>query len=506
VQPFDVELRLRNYRCFGEEPVHLRLTDGFTALVGLNNGGKSTLLRALYEMRPLFNVGYAPDTLRGQRADRWFGPSLVSAGERVWRNDAERDVELSVIIHARPDGRNDDARVEYQFTYHRSGATSGQVLLEGQPLDGPSAAQQTPAFESILPVLADTLYVGPFRSSLSPGGGTYYDLTMGQPFVSQFRAFKTGGNPEQNEAVIALQEEIAQIFGFERLDINASDDGATLQLFIDGRSFRLSELGAGLSHFVVVLLNILVRRPSFLLIDEPELNLHASLQLDFLTTLAKYAKVGVLFATHSMGLARTAADRILVVNREAAGRQVEPYEGSTTYGAMAAQLAFDGTPSVGYEKVCLVEGRSEVRAVMQLLRLYDAEHRIALVPMGGGELLAADIEVELRELQRLGPVTFLIDSERTSPGSAASSRHEAFMAAAEKVGIAGHMLHRRAFENYLTDDAVRRAFGAGVSALGPFDVHGGGAGWKKTQNWRAAAHMSRADLDQTDLGQFLAHL
>ena len=50
----DVELRLRNYRCFGDEPVRIRIKDGFTALVGTNNSGKSSLRRILYELRQLF--------------------------------------------------------------------------------------------------------------------------------------------------------------------------------------------------------------------------------------------------------------------------------------------------------------------------------------------------------------------------------------------------------------------------------------------------------------------
>jgi ABC-type glutathione transport system ATPase component len=43
--------------------------------------------------------------------------------------------------------------------------------------------------------------------------------------------------------------------------------------------------------------------------------LHASLQLDFLQTLARYTDYGVVFATHSMGLARTAADTIYTLTK-----------------------------------------------------------------------------------------------------------------------------------------------------------------------------------------------
>ena len=50
----EVELTLKNYRCFSDEnPVCISIRNGFTALVGVNNSGKSSLLRFFYEFRDL---------------------------------------------------------------------------------------------------------------------------------------------------------------------------------------------------------------------------------------------------------------------------------------------------------------------------------------------------------------------------------------------------------------------------------------------------------------------
>src|SRR5712691_2649726 len=59
---------------------------------------------------------------------------------------------------------------------------------------------------------------------------------------------------------------LARIFGYERLEINASDNKQTLQVVADGRPYRLRELGAGLAQFLVVFGNVAIRRPSLLLI------------------------------------------------------------------------------------------------------------------------------------------------------------------------------------------------------------------------------------------------
>ena len=46
----DAELTLKNYRCFSDEsPARFSLRRGFTAFVGVNNSGKSSLLRFFYE-------------------------------------------------------------------------------------------------------------------------------------------------------------------------------------------------------------------------------------------------------------------------------------------------------------------------------------------------------------------------------------------------------------------------------------------------------------------------
>lgn len=357
--------------------------------------------------------------------------------------------------------------------------------------------------------LADTMYIGPFRNAINVGAqAPYYDIQTGDAFVKTFAAYKAGPDPSQNEAVFQLLEEIRRIFGFSSLDINAAPDGQTLQLMADGRSYRLTEQGAGLAHFVVVLVNVLVRRPSLLLIDEPELNLHASLQLDFLSTLARYTHSGVIFATHSLGLARTAADRIYTLAKPAGGTSiVRSYEASRELVTLLGQLSFDRRPELGFNKVLLVEGKTELKAIMQLLRLYGKEHEVLMLPLHGDEMIRPDVEHELAEVLRIGgEVYYLIDSERGAEGAALSTNRQGFVDLCERLGIGGHVLERRAIENYFTDGAVKSAFGDSVSALGHYDRRGPEQGWPKKSNWRAAAEMRTEDLAGTDLESFLTSL
>ena len=86
-------------------------------------------------------------------------------------------------------------------------------------------------------------------------------------------------------------------------------------------------MGTGFAQFLMIFANLIGRKPSLILFDEPELNLHPALQADFVTTLRSFADDGVLFATHSVGLARAVAERIYSVRRVGTGRsEVHPWE------------------------------------------------------------------------------------------------------------------------------------------------------------------------------------
>ena len=92
--------------------------------------------------------------------------------------------------------------------------------------------------------------------------------------------------------MIQLQNEIGRIFKYGKLELNALNNQDDMQAIVNDRPFKLLEMGSGLAQFVIVLGNIILQPSAFILIDEPELNLHPALQLDFLTVLASHCAVG----------------------------------------------------------------------------------------------------------------------------------------------------------------------------------------------------------------------
>jgi hypothetical protein len=338
------------------------------------------------------------------QANRYLNlPSPISDPAEVFCRANNRDVEVELLVHTPANtaqrvfltvarsSRVIAGRLEIA-NWHLLGAPTGLSITERSLNNGGQPVEDLgPLFEASW-ALANTFYVGPFRNAINIGTNTsYFDIQVGQAFITQWRSWKTGPNNEQNEAAYRLTEALGRIFGYQALEINAAHNEQTLQLFVNGRSYRLSELGSGLTQFFLVLANAATRspnNPSFILIDEPELNLHPALQLDFLTTLGTYASNGVLFSTHSIGLARASAERIYSV-RQIATEGLEPvstvlpYEATPRLSEFLGALSLAGYKELGSDTVLLVEGPSDVKTIQRFLRLYHKDHQIVLLPMGG---------------------------------------------------------------------------------------------------------------------------
>jgi energy-coupling factor transporter ATP-binding protein EcfA2 len=334
-------------------------------------------------------------------------------------------------------------------------------------------------------------------------------MPIGQAFIANWRSSKTGPTKKLHEAILKLTEDIRRIFNFRQLEINAMDNNQTMQLFVDGKSYFLPELGSGLSHFIMVLVTAAFQRPSYILIDEPEMGLHPSLQLDFLTTLGSYATEGVIFSTHNMGLAKGAAERVYSVRRKEDGTsQFRQLEATSRLAEFLGELSFSGYQELGFDKILLVEGATDVRTFQQFLRKYGLDHKVVLVPLGGNQLINGSRELELEEIKRISQNLFaVIDSERSSLGEDLKKDRSAFAESCRKLKIKCLVLERRAIENYLTERAIKLVKGSTFRALGPYELlRDALPSWSKEENWRIATQMSKDELESTELGGFLGAL
>ena len=338
-------------------------------------------------------------------------------------------------------------------------------------------------------------------SDLGPTGN-YFDLQVGRAFVEQWNSMKTGKDPRNTDAAVAVERQIRRIFNFQEFQINATEDKSSLQIIIDNWSYKIQEVGSGLAQFIIALAHAAMSRPNFVLIDEPESNLHASMQLSFLTALATYAKDGLLFASHNLGLSRSAAERIYVVTQAKGGvSEIRSLEAKGTLSEVAGELNFSAYQELGFSVLLLVEGPTELKTVQQFLRKLGIEQHILMIPLGGSSMINGAREDELRELKRITEKIFaLIDSERVASADMAADR-AAFKKICESVGIDCLVTERRSLENYFPDKDVKKVLGETFAALAPCDKPDK---WNKSENWRIAQCMDWSDLEGTDVGKWLS--
>lgn len=518
-------LTLKNYRCFTDsKPLSIDIGPGFTALVGPNNSGKSSLLKFFIEFRSVFerleinNYGPQEQAINQRHWEDWH---------EIFTNRNSRDVSFEIELLNKKNNelreltcsgaRSVENKLKLQFF---ASALSRERLLIRQRQNGNAfivdagSSHHAPVilnvdgFEQIISSLRNSFYIGPFRNAINEGASDYFDIRVGTAFTSQWNFWKTGILRKENEAIQRVTDDIRHIFGFKQLEINASQDQKTLQVIIDRKPYRLRELGAGLAQFIIVFGNLAVKKPDFLMIDEPELHLHPSLQADFLTSLGSYVKKGVIFATHSIGLARTVQDRIYSFRKLDEGVEVRPFEQTTNFAEFLGEMSFSSFKEMGHESILLVEGTTEVKAVQQFLRKLEKDHKVVVIPLGGASMIRGGVELELAELKRISSkVSVIIDSEKKSAEDPLEKSRVDFVKSCKTLGFDILVTERRAFENYLSAPAIRAIKGDGYSALGPYDkLKEASPKWEKSENWRIAREMSWEDLKETDIGHFLQKL
>ena len=535
--PLDFEVEIGNYRStHHDQPVTIRCDGDLTGFVGVNNSGKSSLMKFFFDFRRLFeqlsfsNRGNEQDQmlsiLAGQsRPLEW--PSQVLASQ-IFNTTNELPIEFTVRVTT-PAGRNrqlttarikvERPQMQWSAIFQDAGGDRFQVR-SGERLsfhDGlisrPEGGEQVAEWGELLDVfrcLAQMVYI-PAPSHISPNrpaqqsganGEQFYDLRVGEPFIAYWDSMKHG-NRLQRAKALSVEVNLAHIFGVQGLQIQAASS-RDLQVAINKRSFALHELGLGLGETMLVLGNLAFSDPSYVFIDEPELNLHPSLQLDFLTSVTSYAKEGCFFATHSLGLARQAANRLYAVSIDHGRSAVAEYAPNSNLAELAGELSFGAFKQIGCDAILLVEGKTELKTVQQLLRLYDRDHSIVLLPLAG-EDLANESEEHLAQITRITPHVYaLIDSEKSSGGDALPDGRRRFVDSCGKLGINCTVLGRRALENYFSQSAIKKIKPKGKS-LQPFEKLDPSM-WNKRENWRIARQLRRADLRGTDLESFMTRL
>lgn len=528
-----IQITVKNYRCFDDaNPLRLEIDNGFIALVGPNNSGKSSCLKFFYELRNLWVQlsGEALNNYVRNGGGVYVNYLGMHDPEEIFCDSNHRDIQIEVVIDDLGPDESGFPRVNRvvakssrtnmqlwncEFSYGQSQTVVnkcenpqnlrwiGNMVLDfgNEQYDYSNMAELMQSFNKML-------YIGPFRNAINEGAAAYFDLAIGSSFISTWNQWKTGGVKSQSRAIESITANIREVFEYTSLEINASEQLKTLAISINGKPYKLSELGAGIAQFIIVFGNAAINKPSYILVDEPELHLHPSLQIDFLTSLASYASNGIIFATHSLGLARSTTDKIYSFQKSSGRTIVKLFEQTPNYAEFLGELSFSAFKEMGYEQILLVEGVTDVKVIQQFLRKLKKDHRIVILPLGGNQLAKGGVEHELAEIARLSlKVSAIVDSERIAEGENPKKERSDFKNTCNSLGFEVLLTERRAIENYLSDSAIKKSYGDNYRALKHFELlKECEPSWNKNNNWEVARQMEFDEIKDTDLGVFLEKL
>jgi AAA15 family ATPase/GTPase len=495
------KITIRNYRNIPyNNPLTFEVNEGITFILGVNNIGKSNSLKFFYEFRGVFNNGY------GTSGNKINVPVYSPTYANIKNQNSESNT-IEVICES--------IGFKYSFILnplHSELADSqANVLFQKSPIYDDSTKNFDWRDLGILHNLfTNHLYFGSFRTTIGQTTGDYFDVLIGERFIQQWDIWANGMTIAKRNKVKKLEEELKELFGFEKFEIRVASDKRNLIINTEDGSFNLDELGGGISHFILVLGNALIKEPDFILIDEPENALHPKMQELFIRTLASKAKIGLIATSHSIGLARSTADKIfsLVKDENKRLKLVEfgnNYKPSVT--SAINEMGYSQFVEIGGNHILLVEGKTEIKIFKEILRMYGIDQHFIISFLGGRNFINGDSYDELNELKRLNAKSYnvIFDSERESANAELKEDFKKFIENCKLLEFNVFPTDYYATDNYITQDALDIIEGIGkYTALSPFEnINKSTNKWGKSRNWLMFREMKREDFKGTGLDKFI---
>ena len=494
-----INIKIWNYRNTpNHTPLEFELRDGITFILGMNNIGKSNILRFFFELRDVFKV-----TSRYGGVSNFNVNGSVFFDEIANRKSSNDPIKIEVRIG--------DNLLKISLTPELSGELHTKNLRVRSEFIIPVNHNN---FGEKISMLSDTLYFGGFRGVDFDFNGSTGEIAIGQKFISLWSQWAGGDDVKNRNKIEQVEDELKELLGFKRFSIKLNDAKNTLLVTTDDGLFKINELGGGVAQLVMILGNAAIKNPAFILIDEPEIGLHPRMQEVLVRALASKAKIGLIASSHSIGLARSVAENIFSLTRLPNGSmKLSPFgeHYKPTISQSINELGYSQFVEVGGNNILLVEGRTDIKAFREILRKYNIETNFIIMSFGGGEFVVSEearIVDELNELKRLNPksISVIFDSDIVSEKQPLSKPHQTFKDCCERLGFNVFPTDRSATENYITQAALNKIFpSSGYKQLGHYESFNklSSGKWDKNKNWLLFREMSKADFDSSELKIFI---
>jgi hypothetical protein len=512
-QPLLPGIAIEGYRSFGSWQT-FEFPSKITVLAGINNSGKSNVLRFLQEMLPKLRSshGQRPALLQIEGLDRPRGfsgqqrlriglpidvPSLETQKDPRFNNGQIHPHELSDyqqaamsllsvngVFWSTLELRGDmwsppGEQVEEVMGRWPNWAAHSQDVLRA--LGGGSTNPTHIMAELLIRTGAFTrlpavVTINSARRVEFTQDDGHVDWLSGRGMIKRLAALQNPSHEQEEwtegrKRWAEINQFIQTVLGDVDASINIPHDYSTIQVETPDRVLPLSSLGSGIEQVIVLAAAATVTVNHLVCIEEPETNLHPLLQKKLIRYLTDNTDNQYVIATHSSHLlddSRASAYHLRLTQKGTVVRRARrPHE----LVEICNDLGYRPSDLMQANCVIWVEGPSDriyVRHWLHLVKPDLAEGIDYSIMFYGGKLLAhltidddalADF-IDLRQLNRASVI--LIDSDKESAHARVSSTKRRIRDEFEKSGSApGFAWITKCYtiENYVPDallvDAVR---------------------------------------------------
>ncbi len=396
--PYTIKtLRLANFKGFSNFEVDF---GRFNVLVGGNNSGKSTILRAIrlaYELAKLHfgrQKGIYADFIQGRSVPKSLLP--VAQLRDLWPSGRMREgnkwIPSRIVV---------ELASGHKFAFGIIGpwnAATSRINDEDLKAMNATPFEVVNGFLSYPPefvpasigIVAEEEYRTPARQSALVASGRHNEIIRNYLL----------------ELTTAQQKEVSELLAkYFHANIDVPQFDANKDQFIsavyksDEGDHDLYSAGGGFLQIVEVLAFIFRGTPGVVLLDEPDSHLNSSLQhafVDILEELARRRSFQVLMATHSKEIINYVdASRLIPIDRKAA--KAEALKGETSTVTILKELGaidnVDAYQIVKQRSILIVEGSTDRELIPRLaakmgVTLFDGSSRASILPANGVDRLS----------------------------------------------------------------------------------------------------------------------
>ena len=236
------------------------------------------------------------------------------------------------------------------------------------------------------------------------------------------------------------------------------DNFATVIYNEYGHELDLIYAGTGMRHFIDIFVKTVLSRASVVLIDEPEMGLHPSLQRELLTHLLKLNdEKGTQFfiATHSPVFLSETENVSLFVMQNIKGKRTALSVNRDSVNTFWSDLGIRPSDLFQNDIVVLVEGQQDVIFFECVLELYEEEFRniaVGVVQYGGDAASGIiDGKINVGNIVSGSSPRLWVRDRDSSPKKKPAPNSTKFKNALEKNGEKCHILKKREIEFYFPE-------------------------------------------------------